>query len=344
MAEREDRPAIVTVATRFGTKNRIELEGLVVRLFDNRGELAREFGLWEVDSVALSRGFLGEYLTFHFRNDQWNHGHWSTRQYLANDKDEKRGLARLHEMILSERLPAVRRLQARLQQSTNPTFEVPLTTPDTPGCTTYRDLRIGEIERHFDTRTLGASRGTLVHDLSGHVSIGGGFGGGFLAGLLGDGPLAAGSMGGSFGGSGSLSLTGSSTLSIRSQATSRADLLNESLLAVFDRPSSTGAPDTLRVVFPTGELVHSALVELVRDLIPSPAEWAMRFSTSASQSSYAGDRLAAITRLRPDPAPLISVVGAELAPHLAMGYAIQFQGSEDWVQLFPMGLIAFITD
>jgi hypothetical protein len=33
-----------------------------------------------------------------------------------------------------------------------------------------------------------------------------------------------------------------------------------------------------------------------------------------------------------------------LAPHLAMGYAIQFQGSEDWVQLFPMGLIAFITD
>jgi hypothetical protein len=227
---------------------------------------------------------------------------------------------------LSKLLPGATSLSGRLQLMSVSGFQTPLTGPNTPGCVTVNDLRVGEVERHFDTASLGSIQGSSTHQLSGSFS----WGGSFL------GAAGASVLGGGVRGGGSMSVSGESTFDLTSQALSRADLLSDAVLAIFDQASPAGVPDTVRLVLPSARAARSALQEL---FLGGP----IPFPVPEVQSSYVGDRLTAILRLHPEPAPVFSAVGVPIGPHSLIAGAVRFPGQDEWIQVFPLGLLAFLA-
>ena len=70
------------------------------------------------------------------------------------------------------------------------------------------------------------------------------------------------------------------------------------------------------------------------------------FQTSISMVStdvgYVDDQLNAVLRRKPDPAPVFKVAGLPLGQHALLDGSIQFPGTSDWHQLFPVELMRLL--
>ena len=64
---------------------------------------------------------------------------------------------------------------------------------------------------------------------------------------------------------------------------------------------------------------------------------------SATDVSYAADRLYAILRMPPESRPLVSVVGSAITPYAIIGGAIRFGDEARWHPLFPIGPMQQLT-
>jgi hypothetical protein len=225
-------------------------------------------------------------------------------------------------------------LREAIERVVEPGFQVPQTTPATSGVLTKVGLQIGEVTRHFDSRTAGQIAGSVLHEFGFH---GGAFGM---------------TMGGVGIGAGSLGLAGRSSVNLQIESSTRSDLVNDGFVAVFDEPSPLGITDTVRVVVPSDaacrEMLHEVMVAAGAAVIGSLtagqlSRLAALASSVQSETSYVADRLGAVLRASPNQRPVFSVVGLEVESHTMLGGAIQLPGEDKWTQLFPFGLLRAIT-
>jgi hypothetical protein len=190
-----------------------------------------------------------------------------------------------------------------------------LSTPaemfDTRLDSTYPELRLVEVSRHFDQSLAGIFSATASPAMG---SDGGpGF---FLGGQI--------------------------------TATIRANLLADAMMAVFETPGGEVirlvAPSTAR----TREVFEERLAWLAGRFEPgSHLDVAIRDSASwitnaiTTHVSHVSDRLYAIARLPPDARPRVWVSGRQIADHVILGTAIGFQDDPTSYLLFPtLGLEA----
>lgn len=249
--------------------------------------------------------------------------------FSRNNRDEFRAV---YEALITS-LNETRRLGAHLKTLFNPGFTVPLTTPETPDVVVRRNLRLGEIRREFDSQTTGVIEGAMQHELGLHGSF---------TGIK---------LGGIGIGSGQLGLSGTTKVNLQTQSTTRSDFRSDRFVAIFDEPSNSPIPETLRVIVPTEEecrevivdyfssvLSHMGLEQGLEQRIMSVAEGAI-----ATDISYVSDRLSAVLRMNSEKAPVFNVIGVMSRPHMMLGGAIQMPGDDRWLQLFPVGLLRILS-
>jgi hypothetical protein len=232
---------------------------------------------------------------------------------------------------------AARRIGANMSRFLVPQTEVPRTTPAIPDTEVHEGLRIGEINSQFDSRMAGQITGKLRHELGFHGgSVGVGVGGYSLS-------------------VGRLGLSGVSSVDLGTEGTSRADLLNQAFVAVFEVPTQRGIPETLRVVVPSEAACSQMLIDSVLEIAgrmgsePLPDTEITRMtgvlgSLVSTEITYALDRLNAVLRIDRSARPAIDVVGIPIGPGALLGGALRIQGESRWVQLFPLGLMHAMRD
>jgi hypothetical protein len=234
--------------------------------------------------------------------------------------------------IVAEPLEQARALGKNLDIAMETGLSVPPTTAATAGVVALEDLQVGEVQRHFDSQTVGQISGVLQHELGIH---GGMIGlGGFFIGRLG--------------------ISGASGVDLQTQAATRDDLLNDAFVAVFDRPLPSGMVETVRVVAPSEAATREILAEHLRamyeEMGSQKSVGTQRFermiqttmSMVSTDVGYVSDQLSAVLRRKPDPAPLFKVVGLPLGQHALLGGSIQFPGDNQWHQLFPVEFIRLL--
>lgn len=200
--------------------------------------------------------------------------------------------------------------------------------------------RVLEVERHFDQKTAGEARGTLMHQFS---MFGQSFGLGYSAG--GHTSVAAGVH--------SAAINGMSDLHLALNSTTRSDLMGDALFAIFETRDSSGASDTLRVT----AVSNGAVYEWIHGLV---SETARRFGhdTHAGATiqsfantiaghfapadvSYLSDRLhlALAQDKRGEAAPPIYVEGVPCGRGAIVATTARI-GSADGLRIFPTALPA----
>jgi len=129
-----------------------------------------------------------------------------------------------------------------------------------------------EVERHFDQRTAGDVRGTVMHQFSMFgTSIGVGH--------------AAGSRSMVSGGAISGAIKGLSDVHLSLASTTRSDLMGDAIFALFETRDSAGSPDTLRVT----ALSNGAVLDWMHALVQQTAQaFGMDTHTGTTISAYAG--------------------------------------------------------
>lgn len=133
-----------------------------------------------------------------------------------------------------------------------------------------------EVERHFDQRTAGDVRGTVMHQFS------------LFGATLGVG-RTVGSRSVVSGGAISGALKGLSDVHLTLASTTRSDLMGDAIFALFETSGPDGSPDTLRVT----ALSNGAVLDWVRALVGQTAQaFGMDTHTGVTISNYAA-RLAA---------------------------------------------------
>lgn len=236
---------------------------------------------------------------------------------------------------ISARWRAFEAIAANLPRKLDAITVAPETAPSTPGVVTRTGLRLGEISRNFDSKTLGTISGFMHHSL------------GFEGWSIG---LSAGRFGL---GIGSLGLSGTSTVQLTASEVTRTDMLNDGFVAVFESEAD-GDVDTLRLVAPSDEASRAVLDEAIQT-INVGMKPGKRFSPAAlerliskcqslisTEVSYASDRLNSVLRADNARSRRFAVVGVELSPHSLLGGAIQFPGDSAWHQLFPIALMRML--
>jgi DNA-binding SARP family transcriptional activator len=198
----------------------------------------------------------------------------------------------------------------------------------------YRDLRVGELQRHFDQVTSAAIRGGMEHAFR----------------LKGWTEELHGVPGGWFDTSSHTSLGGSGTSSVQlgMAGTIVDELTGEAFVAVFEQP---GEPvDTIRAVVPSERQVRAYVAQLLAFWsgqvgVNSAAEVMIRRYAAAitgavsSDSSYVGDRLNAMLRQPAADRPAVTVIGEQLDHHAVLVGAIRFGSAGPLYQLFPIALV-----
>ncbi len=234
--------------------------------------------------------------------------------------------------IVAGPLERARALGHNLDIAMEAGISVPPTTSATVGVVVFEDLQVGEVQRHFDSQTAGQISGVLQHELGIH------------GGMIGLGGFSVGRLG----------ISGASAVDLQTQATTRDDLLNDAFVAVFDRLLPSGMVDTVRVVAPSEAATREILTEHLRAMYEAMGsqksvgtqQFERMIQTTMSMVStdvgYVSDQLSAVVRRKPDPAPLFKVVGLPLGQHALLGGSIQFPGSSEWHQLFPVELMRLL--
>jgi hypothetical protein len=195
--------------------------------------------------------------------------------------------------------------------------------------------RVLEVERHFDEKTAGEARGTLMHQFS---MFGQSFGVGYAAGSR-----------SSFGASvHSAAIKGMSDVHLSVASTTRRDLMGDALFALFETRDGTGAADTLRVT----ALSNGAVLEWIHGLVTQTAQrfgldthsgvtiqtYAQRLAShfAPADVSYLSDRLhlALAQDKRGEEAPVIRVDGVPSGRGAIVATSATV-GAADDLRIFP---------
>lgn len=252
--------------------------------------------------------------------------------FERESRDEFRAI---YEAVILE-INEARQLSVLLSAIIKPGFAIPLTTPDTPAVEVRRNLRLGEIRREFDSQTAGVIQGTMQHELGLH---------GNFTGVK---------LGGIGIGRGQLGLSGVTDVNLKTRSTTRSDFLSDSFVAIFDEPRQSVIPETLRVIVPTEEECRELIVDYFSSVSTQMGlnrfnegldQRIMQVATQsiATDISYVSDRLSAVLRMNAEKPPTFNVVGVMSGPHMMLGGAIQMQGDDRWLQLFPFGLLRVLS-
>ena len=195
--------------------------------------------------------------------------------------------------------------------------------------------RVLEVERHFDEKTAGEARGTLMHQFS---MFGQSFGVGYAAG--GRTSVGAGVHSGA--------IKGMSDVHLALASTTRHDLMGDALFALFETQDSIGAADTLRVT----ALSNGAVLEWIHALVTQTAQrfgtdthsgatiqqYAQRLAThyGPADVSYLSDRLhlALAQEKRGEHAPMIRVDGVPSGRGAIVATSARI-GAADDLRVFP---------
>ncbi len=211
----------------------------------------------------------------------------------------------------------------------------PLTAPG-DGVELHPGLVIGEVSRHFDSKTTGSIHGWLQHNL--------GFSG-----------VGVGLRVASFGlGVGTLGLRGSSTAQFDVDTTSRDDLVSDGFVAVFDA-EDRGRVDTLRVIAPGEQAVREMVTAVIRSFGLEMGEDCWRdqalqglspaiANAFETEIPYVSDRLNAILRQPVERRSMVRVLGVPIHQRVLLGGAIAFNGDNQWHQLFPIRFLRDLVD
>ncbi|MGP5088581.1 hypothetical protein [Brachybacterium tyrofermentans] len=132
--------------------------------------------------------------------------------------------------------------------------------------------RVLEVERHFDEKTAGEARGTLMHQFS---MFGQSFGVGYAAGNRT-------SVGASVH---SGAIQGMSDVHLALDSTTRHDLMGDALFALFETVDQSGSPDTLRVTALSNGAVHEWVHALV---VQTAQRFGMDTHSGVTVQGYAG--------------------------------------------------------
>jgi DNA-binding SARP family transcriptional activator len=214
--------------------------------------------------------------------------------------------------------------------------QIPLTDEAVEQVGVYSDLRVGELQRHFDQVTSAAIQGGMQHlfslkGISGSVHD--------LPGVFLVDTMSWMRMGGS----------GASSVQLGMTGTTADELTGESFVAVFERGGPDGI-DTIRAVVPSQRHCRAYVDQLLTSwsarLGPStkPEVMVRRYAAAISQavssdSSYVGDRLNAILRLPAAERPTVTVIGEQLDHHAILVGALRFGSTGPLYQLFPIALV-----
>ncbi len=199
------------------------------------------------------------------------------------------------------------------------------------GIVSHDDLSIGEVIRHFDTETKARVTGWLDHSLQFK-----GWGIGVSTGRVGI-------------GTGRLGLVGGSAVDLTLTGHTKADLMGDGLVAVFDTPSF----DTIRMVCPSEQVTSQIIAEFLRSLRQSvkPSSWLgealteyedVIISSYSNRVSYVSDRLSAVLRAPSERRPTFRLSGLDIGHNALLGSAIQI-GEDEWNPLFPCGLVNLLS-
>lgn len=320
-----------------GQDGTVELDSDTIRVTIDRGLGIKgvcEFSASDVTEVAWKDGggFGGGYISFHVPVERIR-GHYPLKpkdQICVGfkKKHDLEAFRRIRDIVASP-LERARELGGTLDIALKDGLSVPPTTPATAGVVVLENVQLGEFQRHFDSQTAGQISGVLQHELGIH------------GGIVGIGRFSVGRLG----------VSGTSSVDLQIQATTRDDLLNDAFVAVFDRPLPSGMVETLRVVAPSENATREILAEHLRAMYEGmgsrksidPLQLERMIQTTMSMVStevgYVSDQLSAVLRRKPEPAPLFEVVGLPLGPHALLGGAIRFPGDDEWHQLFPVELM-----
>src|SRR5439155_12471746 len=214
--------------------------------------------------------------------------------------------------------------------------QAPVTNEALSGIGVYKELRIGELQRHFDQTIAAAIQGGMQHvfNLSGssaavhHLPMP----------FLGD-TQSFMRLGGS----------GTSSLQLGMTGTTADELTGEAFVAVFERILTDGL-DTVRAVVPSERQARAYVIQLFtfwsRQLGANTESELMlrRYAGAISQavasdSGYVGDRLNAILRLPATERPTVTVIGEQLDRHAILVGAVRFGPTGPLYQLFPIALV-----
>jgi len=324
-----------------GSDGSVELEADTIRVAIDHGPFIR----------GVCEFYVSDVLEVKWKGvEEWPHGGYIEflvpvdkirGRYPLHSKDRvcvgfKRGqdveaFRRIRDVVAGP-LERAQALGVNLEYAVETGISVPPTTPETVGVVMLEDLQLGEVQRHFDSQTASQIAGVIQHELGIHGGVVGL--GGFSIGRLG--------------------LSGASSVDLQTQATSRDDLLNDAFVAVFDRPLASGMVDTIRVVAPSDNATREILATHIRAMYEGMGsqksveahklQRMIQATTSMVNTDvgYVSDQLNGVLRRKPEPAPLFKVVGLPLGRHAILGGAIQFPGTEEWHQLFPVGLMRLI--
>lgn len=195
--------------------------------------------------------------------------------------------------------------------------------------------RVLEVERHFDEKTAGEARGTLMHQFS---MFGHSFGVGYATG-------DRSSVGASVH---SGAIRGMSDVHLSVASTARHDLMGDALFALFETRDETGAADTLRVT----ALSNGAVLEWIHGLVEQTAQrfgldthsgatiqaYAQRLAAhfAPADVSYLSDRLhlALAQDTRGEDAPAIHVDGVPAGRGAIVATSATI-GAADDLRIFP---------
>lgn len=204
--------------------------------------------------------------------------------------------------------------------------------------------RVLEVERHFDEKTAGEARGTLMHQFS---MFGHSFGVGYAAG-------SRSSVGASVH---SGAIRGMSDVHLSVASTTRHDLMGDALFALFETQDASGSADTLRVT----ALSNGAVLEWIHGLVEQTAlrfgldthsgvtvqNYAPRLAShfGPADVSYLSDRLhlALAQDKRGEQTPEISVDGVRAGRGAIVATSASIGGS-DALRIFPTAFPAMWGD
>lgn len=204
--------------------------------------------------------------------------------------------------------------------------------------------RVLEVERHFDEKTAGEARGSLMHQFS---MFGQSFGVGYAAGRRT-------SVGTSVH---SGAIQGMSDLHLAVASTTRHDLMGDALFALFETRDQAGSADTLRVT----ALSNGAVLEWIHALVAQTAQrlgldthsgatvqnYAPRLAShfGPADVSYLSDRLhlALAQDKRGEQTPVISVDGVRAGRGAIVATSASI-GAADQLRIFPTAFPAMWGD
>lgn len=306
---------------------RLELDGQTIRMVYG-GRVKHPDESWAVTEVEEARVFQAIWQTnFRLRA--------SGNSRLLQVPKENRAAFDEIERQIAARWQTSEAIAAAMPGKLAAIRVAPETNPSTPGVVTRAGLRLGELSRHFDSKTLGTITGFMNHSL--------GFEGWGVGVSVGRFTL----------GTGRLGLSGASTVELSASSIARTDMLNDGFIAVFEAEVGNDI-DTLRLVVPSEAACRSAMADAIQILdagIKPGRRWsptslqrlvAQSQALVSTETSYVSDRLNAALRADDAKSRRFAVVGVELAPHELLGGAIQFPGDSVWHQLFPVALMRML--